>query len=338
MLLLITNMLSSIINLNCPFQNMPKGRSNNRIFQLINLKSMYNNIQLKIRKTYNLVSLRIKIIRRTWMKEHIIRKTLIHYWIKKNKFKKAVYRIIINKVINQLIKLAIKTIKIYNNLIYKTRTINKFQMKSDNQTNSKFHTLPPAHTTNSKDNRITLFKMLKEVKLTLVHLSSHNLKKIEAATLIQMNISTKIEIFRIRVNMHEINNYWVDPAKTIVSSTVKPALTINVQMYYQQITITNWFKKTIKRFHNQLIGPRNRIFISKEIISLFKDPQLMKKVMWWDLNYKTITILTTAEFLFRVTEERVTLHPSRIKFKLEILSWIIESEVAKETKRNKLII
>lgn len=80
-------------------------------------------------------------------------------------------------------------------------------MKLDNQLNLKFHILQLVHMTNSKDNRIALFKMLREVKITSIHLSLLNHKKIELVTLIKMNISTKIEIFRIRVNMRKISNF-----------------------------------------------------------------------------------------------------------------------------------
>jgi hypothetical protein len=74
------------------------------------------------------------------------------------------------------------------------------QMKLDKQINSKFHILQMDHMTNLKDNRVALSKMLRKVKITSIHLSLLNPKKIELASLIQMN-STKIKISRIQVNM-----------------------------------------------------------------------------------------------------------------------------------------
>jgi len=74
-------------------------------------------------------------------------------------------------------------------------------MKLDKQINLKFHILQLDHMTNLKYNRLVLFKMLRKVKITSIHLSLLNPKKIELASLIQMNISTKIEMFRIQVNM-----------------------------------------------------------------------------------------------------------------------------------------
>ena len=164
------------------------------------------------------------------MKKHIIRTNLTLNRFKNKQLWKAVFKIIINKITNQLIKLAIKTIKINKNLIYKTRTINILQMKLDKQINLKFHILQLDHMTNLKYNRVALFKMLRKVKITSIHLSLLNPKKIELASLIQMNIRTKIEMFRIQVNMQWISNFWVDPAKTIASSIVRQAQTINVQI------------------------------------------------------------------------------------------------------------
>lgn len=129
------------------------------------------------------------------MKELIIKIKLIHYKIKKNQIKKAIFKNIINKVTSQLINLVIKTIKIYKNLIYKAKKINIFQMKLDNLINMKSHTLLITRMINSKDNK--LFKTHREVKLILIHLNSHNLKKRETVTLIQMNINIKIEKFKI---------------------------------------------------------------------------------------------------------------------------------------------
>jgi hypothetical protein len=81
------------------------------------------------------------------------------------------------------------------------------QMKLGKQINLKFHILHLDHMTNLKYNRLVLFKMLRKVKITSIHLSLLNPKKIELASLIQMNISTKIEMFRIQVNMQWINNF-----------------------------------------------------------------------------------------------------------------------------------
>ena len=149
--------------------------------------------------------MRIKIIKKAIMNEFIIKIKLIHNKIKKKLFKKAIFKNIINKVISQLINLVIKTINIYKNLIYKARKINIFQMKLDNPINMKSHTLLIARMINSKDNK--LFKTHREVKLILIHLNSHNLKKRETVTLIQTNINTKIEKFKILVNMLKSSNY-----------------------------------------------------------------------------------------------------------------------------------
>lgn len=132
------------------------------------------------------------------MKELTIKINLILSKIKRCQLKKVIFKNTINKAISQqLINQVIKTIKICKNLIYKVKTINIFQMKLDNLINTKFLILLIARTINSKGNKIKLYKTHREVKLILIHLNSHNLKKKEMVTLIQTNISTKIEKFKM---------------------------------------------------------------------------------------------------------------------------------------------
>jgi hypothetical protein len=61
----------------------------------------------------------------------------------------------------------------------------------------------------------------------------------------------------------------VDLAKIIVSSTAKRAQTTNEQVFNQEY----------KKKHLHLLNIKMLILINKEIISLFKDHQLMKKIM-----------------------------------------------------------